>query len=328
MFQLRARFSFRRFPVFWTALALALIAVNGGGASAQQHVVEEVLLAGEGDFRVRVHAALLLGKFGGESAGRALEHALVDDGHPAVRVAAAAALSRAGTEKSIPVLRKAGKDGSEMVREQARRAIEAIEAASAGRAAAPARSARPPLSLGRAAHLVMVGDMRDRSGSRDGKWLSRLRAELLASLGRLRNVVVVDKAAGVDDELETEIRRRGIPRLRVDANILRLEQEVRDGHFASHCDVSLMVMDDPDMVIRAVLRGSATSMDTGGARLPVTRRKVQARALRAAVTSALKNFGKLTGPNGVHADRPESRTHTSHNSVTRPVVALADAPRK
>src|SRR5262245_13790554 len=58
------------------------------------------------DFRLRVAAALALGKSTSPGARAALEKAL-GDAHPAVRAAAAAALGALGDGRSIPALKAA-----------------------------------------------------------------------------------------------------------------------------------------------------------------------------------------------------------------------------
>jgi HEAT repeat protein len=80
-----------------------LIAVER--ASSAQVAAAEQDLATSDDFRIRVGAALLLGKSKPPEARALLERALGDP-HPAVRTAAAAALAALGDAAAIPALER------------------------------------------------------------------------------------------------------------------------------------------------------------------------------------------------------------------------------
>lgn len=83
-------------------------------------------LAGAKDFRVRVRAALELGRTHEPWARGPLEDAL-DDRSAAVRAAAAAALRVLGDERAVPALRQHLRDRNDAVRTQVRGAISALE---------------------------------------------------------------------------------------------------------------------------------------------------------------------------------------------------------
>jgi hypothetical protein len=97
------------------ALALSFAHVSAAGAPAIAQLIER-LEKGE-DFRVRVQAALELGKTKHSDARLPLEKGL-DDENAAVRTACAAALKVLGDKQSIPALEAHKKDSSSAVRAQ------------------------------------------------------------------------------------------------------------------------------------------------------------------------------------------------------------------
>jgi hypothetical protein len=103
------------------ALCVAVIAI---AAPQLSELIER--LENGGDFRVRVQAALELGRIKDTSAREPLEKAL-DDKHASVRAAAAAALEKLGDVQALPALRLHRLDASPAVRRQVREAIVALE---------------------------------------------------------------------------------------------------------------------------------------------------------------------------------------------------------
>ena len=105
------------------ALAVAAIAPAGSAfATDTSTAVQE--LRSSADFRVRVNAALFLGRAKPASARESLEHALSSDPHPAVRTAAAEALGSLGDPASIGALeQRLPVEGSSSVKAQLRATI-------------------------------------------------------------------------------------------------------------------------------------------------------------------------------------------------------------
>ncbi len=273
------------------------------------------LLVQAGDFRVRVNAALILGRSGRLDASRHLEASLAKDSHPAVRASAAAALAALGSRGSLPALQRARKDASPAVRAQVARSLKILS-----RPPEPAsNTGRPGLSLHGVDHLVMLGEMNDRSGAGDGRIAGLLRTELVRHLRGMSGVAVIADVTTLDAAVEKQVRRHKIVRLRIDGAVIKADRDVRGAEMSSSCAVSLMVMEDPDMIIRAVLKGSATS--TGMISRQKGEREKRAlldKALRRAVSSALSNFESVmtrTGAETRRARREEVRGRDLRSSV-------------
>jgi hypothetical protein len=179
-----------------------------------------------------------------------------------------------------------------------------------------------PRSLEGVGHLVTLGNMNDRSGADDGRFAEMLRSELARLLEGMSGVAVLSDPSAVDRTLEKEIRRRGICRLRIDGTVVEVKRDIHKGEVSSSCAVSLMVLEDPGMIIRAVLSGSATSK---GLQSKTAERQKQAlldQALRSAVRSALSNFGSVMARSDGGAKRAGRKRNSG--AVLKSSVALAN----
>jgi hypothetical protein len=105
-----------------------LVALQAGVARAEAPIDKAVLaLRGDGSFKVRVQAAIVLGKLRDRRAVPALMQALAKDSNVAVRAAAAASLGVLGDKKAEDALATAASaDGESAVRNAARKALAAI----------------------------------------------------------------------------------------------------------------------------------------------------------------------------------------------------------
>src|SRR4051794_34450997 len=120
--------SSRRLP---GALALRVVAVATlacvlpGVASADKIDDLTRALMQDSSYKVRVQAALVLGKLGDRRAVPALIQALKDE-NETVRGVAATSLGRLGDPRAADGLLKATNDGAEFVRAQAKKALELV----------------------------------------------------------------------------------------------------------------------------------------------------------------------------------------------------------
>lgn len=109
----------------WASLVVLFAAAAALAVPKLSKLIEQ-LERGE-DFRVRVQAALELGRVGDAAARKPLERAL-DDESASVRAASAAALAKLGDVRAIEALNLHRLDASPPVRRQVREAIEALKA--------------------------------------------------------------------------------------------------------------------------------------------------------------------------------------------------------
>ncbi len=254
------------------------------------------------DFRVRVQAAFALGNAGNTRAVPALERALKDR-NPAVRAAAATALGRIAAPRSIKALTRSLRDSSRSVRTQAQRSIDRIKGAPPtrpnravakaqrhGRGFYPAITVVPRVQRvpwHRVRYVVVLGDMHNRSGFAGDSLATYLHNEVADSLGSIRNVAVFRQPEQVDDGALRQIRRRRLPRLRMEGNLVTVDRRNRAREVSVRCEVSLMLLEEPDRNLRGVLSGAATGTEPRSRNRYRQHTRLAQRAVSAAVRSAM-----------------------------------------
>jgi hypothetical protein len=244
---------------------------------------------------VRAGAASLLGRRRDVECRPELEGALHDQ-QPLVRAAAASGLGRLGSRASLdPLNQVAAHDRVPLVAREARAAMETIENQPGSatesddrRDARDAKTAKPRYGL-------VLGEMRDQSGY--------AAPELSELLGRAveRNVAGLPSAALLGSLTAGGVASAapgGLTVFRLDAALTSLSTTTRDGQLTVHCEVALLVMDQPTGALRTLLKGAARGVEvmTGvpsaadaaapAAELPLS---VASRVIDAAVRSALRN---------------------------------------
>jgi HEAT repeat protein len=288
----------------WRALLHVSFIACCAAASGARAEDERVLirwLAHADSFRVRMRAALALVHAQDERAIGALEAALLDP-HPAVREAAAVALGQIGTHRSVPALREAARDANSSVAEQAKDALRSIaaremivRALSTGRTQAQSssfgaetRTAAPATarSLAHVRYAVVLGEMRDQSALPDAKLPAILGERIDQELRKLDAVAVFalrDMTEGVTRELLRHkvptFRLEGVSKVSGDA----VGRPVR-------CDVSLLLMDEPERTLRGLLKGAATSTAQAPGKPGSQQASLVQQTLRSATHGAMANI--------------------------------------
>lgn len=231
------------------------------------------------DFRVRVQAALRLGKVGGAQSRADLERGL-KDAHPAVRVACAVALGTIGDPAAVPALQQAMKGESFASVKTAMK--EAIDKLRSG----PGKGGDAPMSIERAKYVVQVGNMRNNTGVRPGDLDSVMKEAARAKANSISGAVVVD---GSDTSVLQRASERRIPVILVDGNLSRLTQSTgRDGGVIVSARVDLSIRKIPQQVLKGMVSGNASaSEDSRGSRAAIA--ELQNRAVGGAMESAMSS---------------------------------------
>jgi hypothetical protein len=261
-------------------LTLAALAMAGHSTAADRE------LADSSDFRVRVQAALRLGRTGGAQARADLETGL-RDAHPAVRVACAVALGTLGDTGSAPALQQAMRsETSASVRASMNDNLEKLRAPPVVAAAA---SAGGDASGGveRAKYIVQIGTMRNATGQR-ADLDSIMRSSARAKGGSIKGALILDNP---DAAILRRATERKIPVLLVDANLTRLSQTVaKDGGVVISAQVDLSIRRVPQQTLRGMVSGSASASDDARA-FHKGLTELQNRAVNGAVESAMSSVG-------------------------------------
>jgi hypothetical protein len=228
------------------SIALALLVV--GSASAAPSIDDLVeRLTGAEDFRVRVSAALELGKSKDRRAREPLERAL-DDGNAAVRAASAAALKALGDPRALPALKQKRLDKSVAVRTQVEATIVALEQSEANGSAA---AYSPKV-------LVMLGAVRNgttiKSKTLDGT-LERTSREKLSALPE------VEVLASADD-MEKTAQKKKLPVVMLTGKLRRFKASREGTEVVYTASIEYVVHRMPGQTIAGTVSGSASARAT------------------------------------------------------------------
>lgn len=248
-------------------------------AGERTSIAQDKELSESTDFRVRVQAALRLGRAGGRQSRADLEKGLRDV-HPAVRVACAVSLGNIGDKESIPALEQAVRTESfASAKQSMKENIDKIRSGGAKGGGAAGAPTDPVTGVERAKYVVQLGTMRNNTGQRaDLDTMMRETAKSKAST--IKGAVVLDAAD------ETVLRRAGerkIPVLVVDGNLTKLSQtQGRDGGVTVSAQVDFSIRTAKQQ-LKGMVSGNAMASDNSMRGLT----ELQNRAVHGAVESAM-----------------------------------------
>ena len=246
--------------VLIASASLFLVTPGAWGDPDQSELVQQ--LSRSSDFRMRVQAALQLGKSKDTRATRPLVKAL-DDENVSVRAAAAAALKTLGDPEALPALKQSRLDRSPIVRQQVQESIVSLET-----------------RMKEVRVLVQVGMMKDRSAS--GKQAVAVLDH--ASRKTLQSMPTIN-VVGDSDDVMSVAKRRNLPAVMMTGSIRSLDAQ---GEFYT-AKVEYVLHKMPEQAIAGKVSGSAsakvTSVELSD---PHRRDKLREEVLFAAVESALK----------------------------------------
>jgi len=233
-------------------------------------------LTDSGDFRVRVSAALYLGRTHPVGAREALEHAL-SDSHPAVRVAAATALGSLGDAAAIGALaRRAIVEPSASVKAQLQSSIDQLR-----RGIADDQPDAHKLAAN-VRYVVRLGAMHNPSGVR-GEDLRRVLQSAARSRARaLHGTAIVD----ADAALLAQATERHLPVLTLDGSVMQVTEARVEGSVQVQARVEFAVR--REQTLKGTLSGAATTFGSGQVISDQGRRQLQDDAVDGAVQSALR----------------------------------------
>jgi hypothetical protein len=159
--------------------ALAFFVASERGAQADK--IEDLCrsLTQDPSYKVRVQAALVLGKLADKRAIDSLKIALRDE-NESVRGVAATSLARMGDRSVISALQEATRDPSEFVRQQAQKALASIGAGGG--------SSTPSPNAGGGGKIVLAVGFQ--GGKASGPWNEVVRNAIAKELGKLPDVTV------------------------------------------------------------------------------------------------------------------------------------------
>ena len=248
---------------------------------------------GSSDFRVRVSAALVLGRAKPPGARQKLEVAL-SDAHPAVRMAAAAGLSALGDPAAIRSLEHHAREEQMMgvrakMLESATR-LRGSDARSNGQAADGQPTipvATGPRVIGQAKYVLELGAMRNTSGVRDDQFSGVMALAAKKQLEQKGAFVLAANEGGLKDEAN----RKKIPVYRIEGQLSRLsQQQASDGSLTMLARVEFSVVKVPQHTLQGTLSGAASTQGSLAAFSNETSMsQLREQVIGGAVESAMQN---------------------------------------
>ena len=269
-----------------TALACVAVLLAVGPGVAQDRAALIRALSEADDFRVRVQAAFGMGNTRDAAYRPHLERALRDS-NPAVRAASATALGRLGDARAIVSLRLEQGDGPPT----------STAPAPVVAAPAPAAGFMPSVTFVPEArrvawptirYAVVLGNMDHRTRHPGAERLvNKMRDEVMSSLVVLRGVAVFSSAEAIQDEATREMRRRRIPKLTLDGNLVRVDAQRGRSELSVRCEVNLTLVEEGNL--RGMLSGAATGSEPPRRENRDQQQRLAEQALSAAVRSAMSD---------------------------------------
>jgi len=224
-------------------------------------------LATASDFRVRVAAALALGKKKDVGSIAVISKALGDES-AAVRAAAASALGAIGDKSALPALEKArGAEKEASVRGAIDRAITNLR--------------------GKTKFVVALGKLENKSGN--SKVSTHFQTIAKAELAKIPGVQV----ASSDAEAVEKAKSMKLPTIALDGRLVQLQKEKAGNDVGFNARVEFVVRKLPEQSLKASVKGNAKALlDARAVKGDKELNQLQTEAVTAAVQSALSGAPK------------------------------------
>jgi HEAT repeats len=250
------------------AMIAALFVVWARGAPAHADNVDELIrqLANDGSEKVRLSAALNLTKLGDQRAILPLVKAIGNDGDKTVRGAAAVGLGELIGDKTkaniknlaaSALKRAAETDDSDLVRDQALKALKAIGVA--GAAPPP-----PPPTAGGAIY-VNIGPMSSKTGDStiDTKTKALMVNVATKTMGKVASKMALTWPGGVPTQ--AQLTAKSTQGFYVDGTVNELKVKQSGSSSTVSCKISMLLASFPDKSIFGLLNGGASVQASGSA---------------------------------------------------------------
>lgn len=272
-----------RWKVFLILLPLAAAAITTGArrpaAAAPAPKLDDICrtVTDEGNFKVRVQAALVLGKLADPRAVPCLSRALADP-NKTVRAAAAQALGKLGDPSAVDALRTAAKrDSDAFVRAQCEKALAMLNRA-------------PPAIAPVSGKLFLTfGPFTGGTKAATAEFVKIVRDVLITELGKMPTVTLTPQAAGAGG---TDANGPGFW---IDGNVTRLEDLPAQGGTETSCGVRVTIARWPSKSIISWTNADASVQSGSRPRDKETARRDCLEATAGQLAEDLAKFLKAQG---------------------------------
>ena len=253
---------------------------NAGGSAGKKIETVCRTLSGDANYKVRVQAALVLGKMGDPSGATCLTRAL-DDANRTVRAVAAEALGRLGNPEGLPAVRALAKsDPDPFVRAQAEKAVAMLSAAGP--------SAGPSAGGSKAKIFLAFGPFSGGVKVAAGEPVRIVHDTLQNELAKIPSVTVAANAAPTG-------KPGGPSGFWIDGNISKLDDVTSGAGSETSCGVKVMVARWPSKSI--ISWTSAEASVQAGSR-PRDRENARRECLEATAAQLAEDLAKFLKAQG------------------------------
>jgi hypothetical protein len=137
-------------------------------------------------------------------------------------------------------------------------------------------------------YAVVLGEMRNRSDLPDGE-LAVLLYERIGQELRKLDQVAVFSLSEMTEAVAQELLRRKVPTFRLEGNLSRLASGREGDQYKVRCEVSLLLMDEPERTLRGLMKGAATQSEQVSGGGDAQHVLLTHKTLQSAVRSAMSN---------------------------------------
>jgi len=264
------------------AMALLLLPAVAFAAGGSAKKVETVCrtLTGDTNYKVRVQAALVLGKMGDPSGASCLTRAL-DDANRTVRAVAAEALGQLGDRDSLPALRGLAKsDPDPFVRTQAEKAV-ALLAAGGGPSGGGAAG-------GKAKIFLAFGPFSGGVKQAAGEPVQIVHDTLQKELGKIPSITLAANAAPAG-------KPGGPAGFWIDGNISKLDDVTSGAGSETSCGVKVMVARWPS---KSIISWTSAEASVQAGTRPRDRENARRECLEATASQLAEDLAKFLKAQG------------------------------
>jgi len=247
-----------RRPAPWSAVSILVVALCATPARADKVDDLARTLASDPSYKVRVQAALVLGKLGDKRAVPALIKALKDS-NATVRTVSCGALGKLGDSSAVEPLKEAAKDGESMVRQAAEKALQQLE------------QAPPPPPTKGAKFYINIGGVANKT-KQGGTEASKLVRDVLTRELSSTSIVTVSWPGGGAPDAAA-LKKKKMTGYYLDGSIIRLTTSTSGNSAEISCDLKMFIATFPakSMIMftsggAAVQTGSSARAEEAGRR--------------------------------------------------------------
>jgi hypothetical protein len=259
-------------------VVLALLCVGSAAARDYDRVPDLIqTVTTDPSYKVRVSAALVLGKLKDKRAVPGLKKVLSTDGHYAVRATAAQSLGQIGDKAAVPALEAAQNDSHEFVRARAKAALATLSSSG------PPKPEPVPVAVrsGRERYYVGVGSVGDKTKRAGPDMVKRMREFVVRELEHTPEVTL---------KLDGTGRGRKLKGFTIEGSITEVKKTASRSYVEISCEVSYVVGVYPSRSIVMMTTGGATIQTPKGQFRTNQEPGLRVSALEEAVRGAHQNL--------------------------------------